>query len=33
MAETVALIADMVDGAGALDVTDVWENGWKISND
>ena len=33
MAETVALIADMVDGAGALDVTDVWENGWKISNE
>jgi len=33
MAETVAYIADMVDQAGDLDVTDIWENSWRISNE
>ena len=33
MSETVAYIADMVDQAGDLDVTDIWENSWQISNE
>jgi Red chlorophyll catabolite reductase (RCC reductase) len=33
MPETVAYIADMVDGAGTLDVTDIFEHSWAISQE